>query len=216
MRNLAGHPDSNALWINELVEAGLRPVPSAEPDGETRVLADGLVDLGGGFTLRVVRQWVYASAKITPALPIDAAVEVNESPYLDASGTKYSGRTPTLGALARAQGYAGGMSAEHLRRYSRGSVEHWHCDTIPALSALVEALRCSIALRGLVAAEALEDFKRAHTESWMAECGPMLDGESDEMIAKIMRRALHTDTMLNETDPRVVRLRAKYPPETAG
>lgn len=147
-KNLAGYSRATERFEEELRAAGLQAVPSINPDGETRAAVDGFADLGGGFTLRVVRRWVYSSPTIDPALPAEAAAEVNELPF-NHDGSHYSGTEQTLGAVARAHGFSGGLPDEQVLEW--GPCRGWHCDSTEALAALVVGLREMIARRGLTA-----------------------------------------------------------------
>lgn len=150
-RNLAGDPSATEHFEEELRTAGLQIVPSVSVDGETKVMSDGFADLGGGFTLRVVRRWAYSAPTCFPPLPAEAAAEVNALPF-EHGGSRYSGTEQRLGAVARAHGFAGGMTDEMVRSW--GPCRGWDCDSTRALGALVVGLREVIARRGLTAEDA--------------------------------------------------------------
>lgn len=208
MRNLAGHPDATALFLGELTEACIAHAPSNESDGETRCAFDGLVYLPGGFALRVTRRWLYASARITPPLPVDAAVALAALPT-EAGGTKYSEECGCLGGVARAAGSAGGLFAERLRRFCPEGVGLWHCDSTAALADLVAGLRGVIAERGLTAPTAEKEYRRVTTGLWLGDCAEHL--RSGGRVASAVRRDLHSNADLDADDPRIVQLRAEFP-----
>lgn len=210
MKNLAGQPDATAAFRLELLAADLGAVHATEPDRETRATVDGWDELPGGFTLRVTRRWCHAAARITPPLPLDAAVEINERP-VRVAGTHYSGTRGRLGDVARAYGYAGGLDAAGLRDYARrcGNLDLWHVDTVTGLRLLVGELRRVVAARGLDAGAARAEHLRLKTEAWLAEIPPWL--ASDSALAEIALRSLHTDPHLDARDPRVAALRAAHP-----
>lgn len=64
------------------------------------------------------------------------------TPPFSGAGTRYSGETPTLGAVARAHGFAGGMSSEQIREW--GACDSWHIDTPEGLAAFTAWLKVNI------------------------------------------------------------------------
>lgn len=211
MHNLAGYHNSTEAFSNELRVIGARILPTDAPDGETGACVIGEIQLPAGFTLRIVRRWVYHSVTISPHIPETVVAELNQLPF---HGTKghYSGPSGTLGAVARATGYAGGMTtAEILKEHG---VSHWHCDTIEATCALVKALEQAILRCRLDVVSAHRHYIRSYTEAWLRECGPAI-GSPTGLIPKILRAALYTDTCLDSDHPLVRELRATYPQPAA-
>lgn len=205
MKNLAGVAEATVQFCRELELCGFDVVPSTEPDAETRASVDGVADLGSGFVLRARRGWCYGRVSVTPPLPMEVAVEVNNAPLAD-EGTRYSTPNGRLGGVARAHGFAGGMSEKHLRSW--GSLDHWHVDTVPALGTLVRTLREVIARRGATADAARAEHVQRATEKWLTEEHYLRSGGH---IAEIMRHNLHDNPDLDPTHPRIVALRAEFP-----
>lgn len=210
MRNLAGHPEATGFFREELAACHIKAVPSARLDGETKCSVDGLAVLPGGFRLRVVRGWVYCRVTIEPALPVAVATRVNQRRRkLPEMCSYYSGRRGRLGDVARAHGFAGGMSRRMLRKW--GACDHWHVDSAEALDALRRVLGEELALAGTTAEEAAREYVRWKTEEWLRECAPHLD--SDNGVGRIMREDLHANPLLDGGDVRIASLRKRYPKE---
>lgn len=212
MKNLTDSPTvATEAFRVELARCGIDAAPAAKPS-DVGVTIEGAVDLPGGFTLRVERRWCYAEVRITPALPFDAANEINETRHVE-DGSHYSAHNGKLGGLARVHGYAGGLFGDRLRSYSRGFVRRWHADALGALAALVATTRAVIERRGLTAEDARRAYVRATTDAWLDECGEVL--RSHGVIADAVRENLHDNPDLDDADPRIVKLRAEFPRETA-
>lgn len=198
MKNLTDNPDPIA-WAEEARRAGLVP----EGTGAT-------ADLGGGFTLRVDRRWLYASVRLSPPLPVEVGVAVNATPHDDA-GTKYSGPSKTLGAFARVDGFAGGRDAAAVRKQCAEGVWFWHVDTELALCALVTTLRTVVA--GLDAAACAAKHRRLKTEAFVADCRTLADRGT--FLGQMVIAALHDNELLDGGHPEIVALRAEFPIEGA-
>jgi hypothetical protein len=80
--------------------------------------------------------------KVTPPLPVGRAVALNDAPLAATGGTRYSGDSETLGAVARAHGFAGGMPSDKMRDW--GDCEGWHIDTPEGLAAFVRWLKTNL------------------------------------------------------------------------
>lgn len=196
MRNLTDNPNADA-WAQEARVAGITS------DG-----TGGAVDFGNGFTLRVDRRWLYASARLAPPLPVEAGVTINALPHTT-PGTKYSGSSGTLGDVARVDGNAGGYSAEDIRRRCASGVSFWHVDTVEGLSALVTTLRTVVA--GLDADTCAAEHRRVETEEWLTDCVEYL--AQCTAVGRMIREDLHTNANLDGAHPKIVQLRARYPRE---
>lgn len=186
---------------DDLKRCGIRAVTE---DGDVV----GVTDLPNGFSLRITPGQGYFVVRIYPAIPSSAAESVNNVRHIE-DGTRNSTHNGTLGGLARAHGFAGGLFGEDLRGYADGHVDLWHVDAIGALDALVMSLRSVIGLGGYSAERARQSFRVAHTERWIRECEPLI--RSDGNAGKIIRTHLHDDDTLDADDPRIVALRAEFP-----
>jgi hypothetical protein len=147
MRNLAGVDpvDASQTARAELLAAGV-PVAEHPDDGrqEVAVSCAGLLRMGDGRVATFRRLWCYWSVCVEPPLSVADACAINERPHagdLDAGRSHYSGNSATLGAVARAFGYAGGMDRPMLERWcAPDGCDGWHVDTQAGLAALVAAL----------------------------------------------------------------------------
>lgn len=131
MKNLAGSSEATLRAVEELAAAKIPLVPARDMGGEVASAVEG--ELRAGLhSFHFVRRWAYWSASCAPGLPADVASRLNATPC-NSVGTHYSGRPGTLGAVARAHGYAGGMEEEQLRKW--GACDSWHIDTPEGLAA---------------------------------------------------------------------------------
>lgn len=194
VKNLTDNPDPIA-WAEEARRTGL------VPEGTSAT-----ADLGGGFTLRVDRRWLYASVRLSPPLPVGVGIAVNATPHDDV-GSKYSGTSKTLGAVARVDGFAGGRDAAAIREHCAEGVWFWHVDTEFALRALVTTLRTVVA--GLDAAACAAEHRRLKTEAFAIDCAALADRST--YLGQFVIDALHNDETLDGTHPEIVALRAKFP-----
>lgn len=140
MQNLAGHDESSRIAAEELQRAGIPLTPAAKPEHETRSQVDGLLTVGP-YAFRFIRRWAYWSVHVTPHMPMEIALRLNAAPG-PGGGTKYSGSGTTLGAVARAHGFAGGMDEEMMNEW--GDCDHWHVDTPEGLAAFVAWIRANL------------------------------------------------------------------------
>jgi hypothetical protein len=122
------------------IENDKEPVQS-----ETRTQVTGVFDIAPGQELRVRRAWAYLSAHVTKALPCNGTTSpgyrLNHYPYIPQNPTRYSGGEKMLGAVCRAEGYAGGLFEEHFRSYCGSELSAWHIDDPDALGEFVRVLR---------------------------------------------------------------------------
>lgn len=197
MKNLAGHPEATEWFGRELAEAGVRALPCG-PAGEVRAAVMGRAELPRGFVLTVHRAWVYQTARIDPALPAALARAVNATPC-DLPGTKYSGERGSLGAVCRAEGFAGGLPDDRI-----DDTDHWHIDAAEALAPFVRAVSEALGSSDVTA----EAARAARSERWTND---MLDALATTTPGCRLHELLTTE-LLNNTrsadDPRVAALRS--------
>lgn len=148
MRNLAGVEASEATTVAtlELTTAGIQTVPLT-PTGEVHATVGGVIEVGG-YEIRLDRRWVYWGAQVVrmpnqpedrgPRLPGPLAVALNDAPHSNNDGTRYSGSGRGLGAVVRADGYAGGQASSDL---VEDGVRGWHIDTQDGLNAFAQWCR---------------------------------------------------------------------------
>lgn len=104
MKNLAGSNEATLRAVEELAAAKIPLVPAHDMDGEVGSAVEG--ELRAGLhAFHFVRGWAYWRVSCSPGLPADVAARLNAAPCAG-NGTRYSGRPGTLGAVARAHGYA--------------------------------------------------------------------------------------------------------------
>lgn len=198
MRNLAGHPEATAIFRAELDAAGIPAEPSA-PEGETKCAVEGVLRFDG-FTLRVTRRWCYASVRLDPPLPAALARDVNDAPCT-IDGGHYSGEVGTLGAVARADGDAGGRESSRINSVTG----FWHVDHSDALPMLVAAVRAAIERHDLTAGGARVVERREFTSGCMAELPTVPRGSH---LWRVFVRSIITDPRTDWDDPRAVALYA--------
>ncbi len=146
MKNLAGLDETTTTQVatGELWSASVPIIiPLGMPiRGEVSAAVVGLIRTHG-YDIVLERRWVYWSARVTrspemvdgPGLSAALAVALNDAPLPDGDRTRYSGGTHTLGAVVRADGYAGGVSSDMVRDW--GEASGWHIDTQEGLAAFV-------------------------------------------------------------------------------
>lgn len=143
MQNLAGMEVERA---NAVVEAELSgadvPMIDAPADGEVKATKQGRLEVGG-YVIALRRNWVYWVARVvsTPQggrawMPRELAQSLNDAPGTGES-VHYGGRGRNLGAVVRADGFAGGLASDELR----DGVGYWHIDTQAGLTLFVRWLR---------------------------------------------------------------------------
>lgn len=131
MKNLAGSNEATLRAVTELSAAKIPLVPASYMDGEVGSAVEG--EFRAGIHLfRFVRGWAYWRVSCSPGMPVESLLSLNAAPC-SGSGTRYSGRPGTLGAVARAHGYAGGMEEEQIRKW--GPCDSWHIDSPEGLAA---------------------------------------------------------------------------------
>lgn len=138
MRNLAGDPESTAMFAEELSKAGV-PIRACKPYDETETQVCGLL-VAGAHTLTFNRGWVYTSVSVEPPFPLALALKIDRTPHGE-RGTRYSGTPGRLGAVARCHGFAGGPPPDEI--FDGDPVAHYHIDTADGLRAFVAAVKAN-------------------------------------------------------------------------
>lgn len=100
MKNLAGHPEATDIARQELLTAGIQPIP-CERKGETKCGVAGR--LGTVFFHRAWCYWV-----VKGYMPFDLAERLAAMPLVG-EGTHYSGFDRTMNDVCRVSGHAGGL-----------------------------------------------------------------------------------------------------------
>lgn len=143
MQNLAGVvvDRANAVVESELFGAEV-PMVDMPASGEVKATKAGLLEVGG-YAITFRRFWVYWVAEVTVSpgegralMPRELARKLNDAPGTG-EVVRYGGSGRNLGAVVRADGFAGGLPSDQLR----DGVHSWHIDTQAGLSLFARWLR---------------------------------------------------------------------------
>lgn len=182
-------------------------------------VVEGVFALVNGFTMRARRSHnYYLNVDISPCLPAatrgSVGYKVNHaplSPDLTDRRQRDSGREMMLGAICRAQGYAGGLFGDQFTSYCDDGLSGWHVDVWDALGPLIATVNREIGEAGILAETADREYRRRSTDAHVLD----FDKHVTEMEARNGRPGFLAEYMLNdltgrgvdESDPRMIAIK---------